>query len=80
MITPWALYGICSDVESDSADTDDENIGTVSETNINAINKHDFVERFSDIVQIPLNALLHSNWAVKKKYLRVSLLGFYNAH
>ena len=61
MITPWALYGICSDVESDSADTDDENIGTVNETNINAIKKHDFVERFSDIVQIPLNALLHSN-------------------
>ena len=60
MITPWALYGICSDVESDSADTDDDNIGTVNETNINAINKHDFVERFSDIVQIPLNALLHS--------------------
>jgi hypothetical protein len=50
MITPWASYDICSDVESDSADTDDENIGTVNETNINAIKKHDFVERFSDIV------------------------------
>ena len=61
MIIPCAPYALSSGVEPDSAEADEERIGAVSETNISAIKKQDFLERFSDIVQTPLNALLHSN-------------------
>ncbi len=60
MITVSASFAPATGVESDSAETDEENIGTVNATSISVIKKHDFVERFSDIIQIPLNALLHS--------------------